>query len=311
MLRIGIIMKKITLRGVFMKKPMFLMFVVMILAVPVIGFSQTEKELEQAKSWLGQWKRNFASPTYGVTLFKGRLEGGWYNWENAIPDEDRNFPATAMEFRIFRGVNVSKRGGFYTGVETGVLFFSPFADVKWDEPTIGEMHLEYTGGLVFLMAKYGLRLDIGLAIFGVSLGAELGMGGTLFAGGFEFYTGSREDRFASYGWGTSMANMGLIMDTALEGALRLGKNFRLVTKLGFMGAPISVPESRGWEEYSVWSDENGNVVVYPSWAVNEPNFGGITDPNDREFQRGVMSTYDVELDPFALDFRFGFVLNFQ
>ena len=295
-----------------MKKAMFLVLVVMIMTVPVIGFSQTEKELEQARSWLGQWKRNFASPTYGVTLFKGRLEGGWYNWENAIPDEDRNFPATAMEFRIFRGVNVSKRGGFYTGVETGVLFLAPFADISFYEPTMGEdMHLEYTGGLVFLMAKYGLRLDIGLAIFGVSLGAELGMGGTLFAGGFEFYTGSREDRFASYGWGTSMANMGLIMDTALEGALRLGKNFRLVTKLGFMGAPISVPESRGWEEYSVWSDENGNVVVYPSWAVNEPNFGGITDPNDREFQRGVMSTYDVELDPFALDFRFGFVLNFQ
>jgi len=300
-----------------MKKAMFLMFVVIILAVPVIGFSQTEKELEQAKSWLGQWKRNFASPTYGIALFKGSLKGGYFGqpWENTIPENERDFPATAMDFRIFRGVNVSKRGGFYTGVETGVLFLAPFADISFYEPTMGEdMHLEYTGGLVFLMAKYGLRLDIGLAIFGVSLGAELGMGGTLFSGGFNFYTGQKDDWYADYGWGTSQATMGLIMDTALEGALRLGKNFRLVTKLGFMAAPISVPESRGWEEY--WVDGATGQAFY-AWdqGYYDPNLEMYIGPSpitdDRDYQRAIMAQYDVELDAFALDLRFGFVLNFQ
>jgi hypothetical protein len=278
-----------------------ILVVVSFVAVPVLSFAQTEKELEQAKEWLGTWKRNFASPTYGLALFKARLEGGWYGQPDAIPDEQREFPATAMDFRIFRGVNVSKRGGFYTGIEAGVLFLSPFAEITFDEPTIGEMHLTYNGGLVFLMAKYGIRMDIGLAIFGVSLGAEMGMGGTLFAGGFEFYTGSREDREAEYGFGSSQANMGLIMDVAAEAALRIGKNFRLVAKGGFMAAPIAVPESRGWEEYTVYYDGSKTVVEKP--------WGEITDTED--YKRGVMAQYGVNIDAFCLDFRVGFILNFQ
>jgi len=213
-----------------------------------------------------------------------------------------------MDFRIFRGVNVSRRGGFYTGVETGVLFLAPFAEISFYEPTMGkDMYFEYTGGLVFLMAKYGMRIDIGLAIFGISLGAEMGMGGTLFAGGFNFYTkdpSSPEEWYAEYGWGTDQATMGLIMDVAGEGAIRLGKNFRLIAKLGFMAAPISVPESRGWEEY--WIDSTGNA--YYAWDQST-DLSPIV--KDRDYQRAIMAQYGVELDPFCLDLRVGFSLNFQ
>ncbi len=98
---------------------------ILLIALFLIGlsfnqlFAQTEKEVEQAKSWLGQWKRNFASPTVGVTLFRANLDGRYLM---NVPDSEIDFPLTAAEIRIFKGVNVSKRGGFYTGVETGLFF---------------------------------------------------------------------------------------------------------------------------------------------------------------------------------------------
>ncbi len=282
-----------------MKKIVLLLVASLFLLLPVFSFAQTDKELEQARSWLGQWKRNFASPTYGVALFHGRLEGGWYAGENQIPDDQRDFPTTAIDLRIFRGVNVSKRGGFYTGVEAGVLFLQNFTDITFNEPTIGEMHLQYNGGLVFLMAKYGLRLDLGIALFGVSLGAELGMGGTLFAGGFEFFTGSPDNPEVSTGFGSSSATMGLILDTAGEIALRIGKNFRLVGKAGIMAAPISIPE----KEYKEYYYDYENDTWYYDW--------GDQVTNDNDLKRAVLNQYSVEIDPFALDLRVGFVLNFQ
>lgn len=170
-------------------------------------------------------------------------------------------------------------------MEAGVLFLSPFADVPFYEPTLGEnMYLSYTGGLVFLMAKYGLRLDIGLAIFGVSLGLEMGMGGTLFAGGFDLYTGSKDDRTSDVSWGASAAIMGLIMDVSSEAALRLGKNLRLFTKLGVMAAPLSVPEQQGWKDY--WYDSSTGNWYYTwdtgyyngtEWIPPNP----ITDPREK------------------------------
>lgn len=93
-----------------MRKYLLVLFLVFVVAVPVLSFAQTEKELEQAREWLGTWKRNFAAPSYGIALFRGELRGGYYGqpFELTIPDDEREFPATAMDFRIFRGVNVSK-----------------------------------------------------------------------------------------------------------------------------------------------------------------------------------------------------------
>lgn len=288
-----------------MRKIVVLALILAFFVLPVVVFAQTDKELQQAKSWLGQWKRNFASPTYGAALFHARLEGGW-SMPNNVSDDQREFPATAVDLRIFRGVNVSKRGGFYTGVEAGVLFLQPFGEITFDEPNLGQkMGLMYNGGLVFLMAKYGLRVDIGIALFGISLGAELGMGGTLFAGGFEFYTGSKEDPDVQEGYGSDKAAMGLILDTAAEAAIRLGKNFRLVTKVGVMAAPIPSPEND--EKNNYFFDDQGNA-----YNVYDPNAGTTESAlTGDEYARAVMSQYRVQIDPFALDLRIGFVLNFQ
>lgn len=35
-----------------------------------------------------------------------------------------------IDLRLFRGVNVSKRGGFFAGVEVGTLFFGMPEDAK-------------------------------------------------------------------------------------------------------------------------------------------------------------------------------------
>lgn len=57
--------------------------------LPVLVFAQSDKEIEQAKSWLGQWKRNYASPTYGMTFFHGNLEVNGY-LPNKISDNSKN-----------------------------------------------------------------------------------------------------------------------------------------------------------------------------------------------------------------------------
>jgi len=287
-----------------MRKVIFLLIAAFVLILPVLVFAQSDKEVEQAKSWLGQWKRNYASPTYGMTFFHGNLEVNGY-LPNRISDNKGEFSITAVDLRIFRGVNVSKRGGFYTGVETGVLFLAPFEETSFFEPNLGEkMYLDYTGGLVFLMAKYGLRIDLGISLFGVSLGAEVGMGGTLFSGGFDFYTGSSDNRTADVGFGTDRAAMGLILDTALEGAIRIGKNFRIVAKAGILAAPIPMPRSDEKDNY--WFDEQGNA--HYTWDTNDSN--AITLGSE-EYKRAVMSQYGINIDPFAIDVRIGFVLNFQ
>jgi hypothetical protein len=95
--------------------------------------------------------------------------------------------------------------------------------------------------------------------------------------------------------------MGLIMDVSAEAALRLGKNLRLFTKLGMMAAPLSVPEQQGWKDY--WYD---GTNWYYTWDTSGTP---ITDP--REKGRAVMSQYEVEINPFCLDLRVGFALNFE
>jgi len=262
-------------------------------------FAQTDKEIEEIKSWLGQWKRNFASPTIGVALFRANLDG---KYTTDVPSSEINFPATAAEIRIFKGVNVSKRGGFYTGVETGVFYFQNINELTFNEGTIGEMHLDYQGGLVFLMAKFGLRMDIGIALFGISAGGEVGIGGTMFSGGFDFYTTSPTtgDKILE-GYGNPSANMGVMLDISAEGAIRLGKNFRLIAKAGLVAAPIDTTNNESDYYYYFGDDQRGEGWYWKNYGPLQGE--GLT--------RAVLSNYAVELDPFAIDLRVGFILNYN
>ena len=53
-----------------MKKIVLLLFAVLLLIIPVTAFAQDEESLSDAiDKLLSHWKRNFASPSYGLTFF--------------------------------------------------------------------------------------------------------------------------------------------------------------------------------------------------------------------------------------------------
>ena len=136
---------------------------------------------------LGEWKQNLASPTYGIAMMgldiHSRDEDG-YSETIWLP---------GIDLRLFRGVNVSKRGGFFAGVEVGTLFFvapedaSSFTD---SYPGVNDytVKLDTIMAMVFLMAKYGYRLDLGIALGGISVGWEMGIGACIAQGGGDLKT---------------------------------------------------------------------------------------------------------------------------
>ncbi len=283
-----------------MKKILLVFFALLLIAIPLAAFAQDEGEedlSDKLDKLLGQWKRSFASPSYGIAFFSARVEGGNYDF---LSDDARRFMVPAIDLRIMSGKNVSKRGGFYTGVETGVLIFMGGEGQEfYDEPYYwagtppGPYPLTFNasidGGLVFLMAKYGLRADIGVSLIGISLGFEMGAGASLFSGGYRFTTGD----WIEVGSGSSSATMGLIVDANAEAALRLGKNFRLFVKAGAIIAPIGLPDNR-WSDYQ--------------WVPEQDTAGDVSQ-EDR--QRYLLSQYSLDLDAFAFGARAGFALNFN
>lgn len=247
-------------------------------------------------------EEEFCRAELRACIFFARVDGE----SGVLKDEAREFIVPAVDLRIFRGVNVSKRGGFYTGIETGVLIFAAPGEVNmfYDEPyywpdvgfyTTGlDFGAKMEGGLVFLMAKYGLRMDVGIALIGASFGLEAGAEASLFSGCYRFFTGGPKDTTVDVSSGSSAAIMGLIVDINAEGALRFGKNFRLFAKAGIMIAPIDLPDNR-WDEYEYIASADGL----------EPWVGD----NDRH--RYLLSKYGMDLDPFGLGARVGFSLNFN
>ncbi len=286
-----------------MKKILLVFFALLLVAIPLAAFAQDELEedlSDKLDKLLGQWKRSFASPSYGVALFFASVEGGNYS---VLPDDSRRFLVPTIDLRIMSGKNISKRGGFYTGVETGVLIFmggegQPFYDEPdyWGLTSPGPTPLNFNasmdGGLVFLMAKYGMRADIGVSLIGISLGFEMGAGASLFSGGYRFT--SNDYDWVEVSSGSSAATMGLIVDANAEAALRLGKNFRLFVKAGAIIAPIGLPDNQ-WDEYQRVPE-------------NDLVFG---DVSAEEKQRYLLSQYDLELNAFGFGARAGFALNFN
>lgn len=128
---------------------------------------------------------NFASTTYGVAF----MPVEFYN-ENM--DTSNTVTMTGIDIRLFNGKNITNRGGFYTGTEIGLIMFFSGDEEFEDSYTDGTDTVEYTIvnsdsfiGTVFLMAKYGYRLDLGLKLFGISLGWEMGIGARIASGNFD------------------------------------------------------------------------------------------------------------------------------
>jgi hypothetical protein len=189
-----------------------LLTVLMVLAGPLAAQEESAYDVEG-------WKRRVASPTYGIAV--GFL----------VPSDDSGeldpVPMPGLELRIFNGMNVAKRGGFYTGYEVGTFFFG----TKSDTLTLnagGQVYLEGMAATVFLLSKYGYRLDLGLKAAGLSVGAELGIGGQMNIGGIDVYNADTDQSVSA----DSQIPFSVMLDAAAEGAFRFGQNFRIFARVG-------------------------------------------------------------------------------
>ena len=143
------------------------------------------------------------------------------------------------------------------------------------------------------MSKYGLRLDVGVGLIGISLGGELGMGASLYMMNYNV-TVKNETNYglsADEHYGSDMAVFGIIMDASAEAALRFGKNFRVIAKAGVIAAPLNLPHDGGD-------------------AYNPIGDGNSANSND-EYFRYAIQQYRTEIDGFGVGLKVGFALNFN
>lgn len=216
------------------------------------------------------WKPGVASTTYGIVLLPINITDGKGTTQTVyLPGAD---------IRLFTGKNVTKRGGFYTGVETGALVFPLSLDDQLSSMTSSSdtqvsLSTDQFIASVFLLAKYGYRIDLGFKFFGISLGAEAGIGARIASGFFELYGNAGATDEASLEMGYDASYMSMMLDAALEAAIRIGPNFRLVGKLGGMLTP----------PYIMSDDSTAS---------------------------GILSGFDVESEPFLLTARVGFIVSY-
>jgi len=248
----------------------------------------------------GQWKQAYASPTYGLAILPITIEG-----ENEGFEDTLFMPA--IDLRISTGINAAKRGGFYTGVEVGTILLIPggpgsatsFSDTYTDEASNSysyDVAIDCGTGIVYLLSKYGYRLDIGISVVGMSVGAELGIGARLASGGIDLST-TVDEAYGSFGiWETNTMFIDVLIDTAVEATVRLGTNFRLFARVGAMLTP---PIFDG-EDNSFFWDNAGDLR-----GADGDNAGwGESDVE------ALLSRYDIEASFIMPTARLGFILYY-
>ena len=264
-----------------------LLAMILLLLTAAAGFA------EDKDSIFGEWKGKVAAPTYGFAALPINVTG-----EEGGYEEDIWVPG--LDLRIFMGTNVTKRAGFFYGLEVGTLVFFTPEDGETIEDTwtgIGTvdytMNMSYSAGMVFALAKYGYRLDLGISALGVSLGAELGMGVRIGNGYLELEMTDHgaTDAYASRDWDAGGGSMDLVLDGALEAAVRLGRNFRLIARVGALVTPSFLIEETGQE----------------AWWNNKDSIPSVSEQADAE---ALVARYDVEVLPVIVTGRLGFALNY-
>jgi hypothetical protein len=267
---------------------------------------------EALLSVTGQWKKNYACPSVGVVFYKARLrQQSNSNVTFNLPFGEKEYFVPAVEMRIFRGVNITKRAGFFSGLEAGGVVFPPYVKSFGDDVTVNDTTTPVTGtynnivnsgidtfntvfygGTVFLMLKYGYRFELGFSKLGFSAGLQLGTGASLFSGGYDVYAGSRDNPIAKGGYSTGETRLDIATDLSLEAALRLGRNFRLFAAAGLLMTPLDIGDEK-------------RMSIPGSEVLSDPA------PTNEKYLRYALNAYDVEIDGFGFSMRAGFSLNFN
>ena len=251
-------------------------------------------------------RNNYASPSFGVSFYQMRLErGDLKDVTSSMMDEDKYYQP-AVDIRVFRGVNITKRGGFYAGVEAGAEIFTPDERTYTDDVSVTDSNgggsyplqpvtfkTSFYGGDVFLMMKYGYRLDLGLDAVGLSLGLQIGTGASLFSGGYDVWVGDKENPDAEGGKKVGETTLSLVTDLSLEVALRLGKNSRFFVAGGMIMTPIEIGS---WEQ-----DQGPQASIMNDGIANTPS----------EYLSYALNNYEVRAEGMALSLRAGVTLNFD
>ena len=254
--------------------------IILVILIAFIGLSFVVAE---EGAW--DWKDNAASTTYGVAFMP-------VDFYNGNKDTSNTVMMTGIDIRLFNGKNVTNRGGFYTGTEVGVIMFfssdaefdDSYTDVLANTVDYNVVNSDSFIGTVFVLAKYGYRLDLGVKLFGLSLGWEMGMGARIASGNFDFSANiGGEDGSRSEGYDTTA--MSMILDSAVEGSVRLGTNLRFVAKLGVMLTPPLIN-----------IDDLGTDV-------------DVADIDSGEAD-GILKNYDIQSSPLITTVRVGFIVSY-
>ena len=255
-------------------------------------------------------RNNYASPSFGVSFYNMRLERGDLKDVTSSMMEEEKYFMPAIEVRVFRGINITKRGGFYAGVEAGAEIFTPDERTYIDNVSVTDpespnppiwgypqqpvtFNTSFYGGDVFLMMKYGYRYDFGHNAVGLSLGLQIGTGASLFSGGYDVWVGDKDNPDAEGGKKVGETTLSLAADLSLEVALRFGKNSRFFVAGGMIMTPI---------EIGSW----GSDQVPQTSIMND----GVANTQS-EYLSYALNNYEVRAEGMGLSLRAGFTLNFD
>lgn len=197
---------------------------VVLVLVCGVAFAQSSDYEEEG------WKKRFASPTYGVSLATLTID---YLDNGEVQEDDILVPG--IDIRIFNGINVAKRGGFYTGYEVGTIIYLLGESDSYDIGGTGYQIRDLVSGSIFIMSKYGYRIDLGTEAGGFSVGFGLGIGAKMGGGSVDVYNEDTEETESA-----GSEAFGPMLEAALEAAFRLGQNFRILGQLGGYVSPASL-----------------------------------------------------------------------
>jgi hypothetical protein len=252
-------------------------------------------------------KRMFIAPGFGAVLYKVRVDQeGVPNVSSAFLEQE--YYTTALETRVFWGINITKRAGLYTGVEAGGTIFLPRTETHTDTgvtvndqnsvpvyttpPLTIVFNTSINGGSVFLLWKYGYRYEFAFRRSALSVGLQLGTGLSMFSGGYDLWVGDKDNPDAEMSWSTQSARLSIATEFAFETAFRIGENFRLFAAAGLLVTPISF-------------EDRDKTYLKGSEVMQD----GVQNP-DADYIPYALNAYRVEVDGFGFSVRAGASFNF-